>query len=152
MFMSKAAGMANYGSTDRVRRFAAEQYIEPARRRGEEIVKIHSGTFGQLLVEQKVLPPNRFPIICNALRSKRLSKENHVTLQEIQGPPFSRSSTVTFVHKVEPESEPSEHSSHGPPMKSAISFTNLRGILKDTYKQLGGAQAVHHRERESWDR
>jgi hypothetical protein len=144
--------MADYGSTDRVRHSAAEQYIEPARRRGEEIVKIHSGTFGKFLVEHKVLPPNRFPIICNALRSKQFAKENRITLQEVQGPPSGRSSTVTFVYKIEPVSTPSQHSSPPPASKRANSFLKLRGILKPTYERLGGAEAFHRRERESWDR
>jgi hypothetical protein len=147
--------MANYGSTDRVRRSAAEQYIEPARRRGQQIVKIHSGTFGRFLVEQKVLPPNRFPIICNALQSKRFFQENHVTLQEIQGlqsAPSGRSSTLTFVYKVEAIPAAPGHSSPAPSSKSADAFANLRGILKHTYEQLDGAERFHRRERESWER
>ena len=67
--------MADYGSTDRVRRSAAQLYIEPARRRSEKIVKIHSGTFGKFLVDHKVLSQNRFPIICNALKSEKFLKE-----------------------------------------------------------------------------
>jgi hypothetical protein len=144
--------MANYGATDKVRRTAAEQYITPARQRSEKTVKIHSGAFGKFLVQNKVLPPNRFPIICNALKSDKFLRENHLILEEIQGPPSGRSSTVTFVYKVEPMPQPPQHSSQAPPASTAISFMDLRGILKRSYKQLGGAEAVHKAERESWDR
>jgi hypothetical protein len=144
--------MANYGATDKVRRTAAEQYIAPARRRSEKIVKIHSGVFGKFLVQNNVLPPNRFPIICNALKSDKFLKENHLTLEEIQGPPSGRSSTVTFVYKVEPMPPPSQRTSQPPPTNSADFFMSLRGILKRSYKQLGGAESVHRAERESWDR
>jgi hypothetical protein len=141
--------MADYGSTDRVRSKAVEQYIAPARRRNESVVKIHSGIFGKLLVQQNVLPPNRFPIICNALKSEKFLKQNHLTLQEIQGPPSGRSSTVTFVYKVEPLPITPDTSSS--PTVKGNGFLGLRGILKSTYKELGGAQAFHNRERDSWD-
>jgi len=144
--------MANYGSTDRVRRTAKEQYIVPARRRNETIVKIHSGAFGKFLVQNNILPPNRYPIICNALKSGKFLKENRLVLEEIQGPPSGRSSTVTFVYKVEPQAPSPPGSSPDPNTNSPNSFLNLRGILKATYRQLGGAEKFHRRERESWDR
>lgn len=143
--------MNDYGSTERVRRAATEQYIEPARRRGQETVTIHSGTFGKYLVERNVLSPNRFPIICNALRSKRFVQENHLTLTEVQGPPSGRSSTVTFVYKIESEL-PSQRHVAKEGSADARSFANLRGILKKSYAQLGGAAAFHRHERESWNR
>lgn len=144
--------MANYGSTDKVRRTAAEQYIAPARRRRETIVKIHSGTFGKFLVQNNILPPNRFPIICNALKSGKFLKENHLVLEDIQGPPSGRSSTVTFVYKVEAEPSTPQNNPRTQVADSSSSFMGLRGILKTTYKQLGGAEKFHRSERESWNR
>jgi hypothetical protein len=152
MFYSEGIDMADYGSTDRVRRTATEQYIAPARRRNETTVKIHSGAFGKFLVQNNILPPNRFPIICNALKSGKFLKENRLVLEEIQGPPSGRSSTVTFVYKVEPQAPSPPGSSSDPDTNSPNSFLNLRGILKETYKQFGGAEQFHRRERESWDR
>ena len=152
MFYPEVIEMADYGSTDRVRRTAAEQYIAPARRRSETSVKIHSGVFGKFLVQNNILPPNRFPIICNALKSGKFLKENHLVLEEIQGPPSGRSSTVTFVYKVDPVPPTGPHSSLAPDTSSPNSFLNLRGILKATYRQLGGAEKFHRHERESWDR
>jgi len=141
--------MADHGSTDRVRRSAAEKYILPARQRGDKLVAIHSGAFEKLLVEQRLLQPNRFPIVCNALRSKRFSKENHLTLQEVKTPAASgQSSTVWFVYKL----EPIDNAEQIQTPDDAATFAGLRGILKKTYKQLGGAQAFHTAERESWDR
>ena len=94
--------MATYGSTDKVRKTAAERYIAPARKRSETTVTIHSGDFNKFLVQNRVLPPNRFPIICNALQSKKFLRENHLTLKEVQGPPSGKSSTVKFIYKIEP--------------------------------------------------
>ena len=139
--------MANYGATDKVRRTAAEQYIAPARRRSEKTVKIHSGAFGKFLVQNKVLPPNRFPIICNALKSDKFLNENHLTLEEVQGPPSGRSSTVTYVYRLEQQPRTQEITGGEESL-----FMRVRGVLKNSYKKLGGAESFHHSERESWER
>jgi hypothetical protein len=139
--------MIDHGSTDRVRRSAAERYIAPARQRGEQTVVIHSGTFAKQLVEQRLLQANRFPIVCNALRSKRFAKENHLTLQEVKTSAASgQSSTVSFVFKLEPLDAIQKVKSD-----DSVSFERLRGVLKKTYKQLGGADSFHVTERENWD-
>jgi hypothetical protein len=141
--------MPNYGATDKVRRTASERYIFPARRRQETTVAIHSGDFGKYLVQNNVLPPNRFPIICNALRSRAFLRENGLTLEKVQGPPSGKSSTVTFVYKLQPlrrSSAPQQATAAAP------SFMSLRGILKSSYQKLGGAEAFHRRESASWDR
>jgi len=143
--------MANYGSTDIVRKTAAEQYIAPARKQSQTTVTIHSGEFNKFLVQNRVLPPNRFPIICNALQSKKFLQENHLTLKEVQGPPSGKSSTVKFIYKIEPL-PPGSHPPATPPAGSADAFLSLRGIMKSAYQKLGGAEAFHARESESWDR
>lgn len=142
--------MATYGSTDKVRKSASEQYIAPARKRSETTVTIHSGDFSKFLVQNRVLPPNRFPIICNALQSKKFLQENHLTLKEVQGPPSGKSSTVKFIYKIEPL--PPGSLPPSTPASSADAFLSLRGIMKSAYQKLGGAEAFHARESESWDK
>ena len=138
--------MPDYGSTDRVRRSAAEHFIKPARLRGEKFVTIHSGTLERLLVERKLLQPNRFPIVCNALRSKKFSQENHLKLREIQTPAASgKSSTVSFVFSLEPDTALNVSARVQP------TFDELRGILKSSYRRLGGAASFHAQQRESWN-
>jgi len=142
--------MPTYGSTDKVRKTASEQYIAPARKRSETTVTIHSGDFNKFLVQNRVLPPNRFPIICNALQSKKFLQENHLTLKEVQGPPSGKSSTVKFIYKIEPL--PPGSTPPSTPANSADAFLSLRGIMKSTYQKLGGAEAFHRRESGSWDK
>lgn len=140
--------MPNYGATDKVRKTAVERYIEPARQKNEATVVIHSGDFNRYLVQKNVLPPNRFPIVCNALRSTKFLRENHLKLQKVEGPPSGRSSTVTFVYKLEPV----PRGSQAPKQANANEcFLSLRGILKSTYQKLGGAETFHRRQSESWD-
>lgn len=138
--------MPDYGSTDRVRRSAAEHFIKPARKRGDKLVTIHSGTLERMLVERKLLQPNRFPIVCNALRSKKFAQENSLELRETISPAASgQSSTVSFVFSLKPETKTRPDSS-GP------TFDQLRGILQRSYRKLGGAQKFHSDEREAWSR
>ena len=143
--------MATYGSTDKVRKTASEQYIAPARNRSETTVTIHSGDSNKFLVQNRVLPPNRFPIICNALQSKKFLQENHLTLKEVQGPPSGKSSTVKFIYKIEPL-PPGSRPPATAPASSADAFLSLRGIMKSTYQKLGGAEVFHARESESWNK
>ena len=148
--------MRDTGATDRVRRFAAQHYVIPARRRNETILRIHSGESAKSLAQNNVLQPNRFPIICNALKSQKFLDENHLTLIEIQTPPTvtsGRSSTVTFVYRLNPSPRNPANQAHpaGSNKSGSTSFMALRGILKVTYKKLGGAAAFHSRESESWD-
>jgi len=135
--------MPAYGSTDKVRFTASRQYIEPARRRGESKVEIHSGVLNKALVAQKLLPPNRLPIVCNALKSSKFLKENHLVLEQVKGPPSGNSSTVTFVYSLEPA--PLPHKRDG-------LFLGLRGIFKGVYDKEGGAEAFIRRQRDEFDR
>lgn len=151
--------MPNYGATEKVRSFVAENYIEPARQRGEGTVTIHAGSLSKVLQEHNILPPNRFPIICGAMGSPIFAKKNHLSLDSRQGPSSGLSSTATFTFTLKPIA-PSPNSvrpvsSQGdgtPPVASQSSFLSLRGLLKATYKKLGGAESFHRRESENWDR
>jgi hypothetical protein len=149
--------MADYGATERVRRFVAQQIIEPARRRGERRIAVHAGNLGKLLEERKVLPANRYPIICGALGSAKFARSYGVSLVSREGPPSGQSSAVTFTFRLEPQDAQADvsreaSSKEGFLPASVNSFLELRGVLKGTYRKLGGSDAVHGAERESWER
>jgi len=150
--------MPNYGATEKVRTFVAENYIEPARQRGERTVTIHAGALGKVLQERDILPSNRFPIICGAMGSPIFAKKNRVTLASRQGPASGLSSSATFTFNLDPAApspnaakQPSLQNDEKPRPSSQVSFKSLRGILKATYKNLGGGEAFHRRESESWN-
>jgi hypothetical protein len=146
--------MPDYGATDRVRRFVAQQFIEPARKLGERTVTIHTGKLGKLLEERNILSSNRYPIICGAMGSPKFARSNRVRLQSRQGPKLSSTVTFTFVLEPNEATGPGSSSEGGstPPASSAVDFLSLRGIMKSAYQKLGGAEAFHRRESESWDR
>ena len=140
--------MADYGATDRVRRSATDQYVRPARARNQSTLEIHSGTFEKSLVQRGTLQPNRFPIVCNALRSKKFLTENKLELVDVKAPPSGQSSTAVFTYRLAAESVALQNTE----ASSAPNLLSLRGVLKTTYKKLGGSQSFHKRQREEFDR
>jgi hypothetical protein len=140
--------MPDYGATDRVRRSAAEQYVRPARARRQSTLQIHSGTLEKTLVQQGVLQPNRFPLVCNALRSRKFLTENSLELVDVKAPPSGQSSTAIFTYRLAAE-RPSIRQAITP---SSPTLLDLRGVLKSTYKKLGGAEQFHEQQREGWSR
>jgi len=142
--------MADYGATERVRAFVAQQIFEPARQRGEEKVTIHVGTLGKLLEDRKVLQGNRYPIICGAVASPIFARNNGAVLESRQGPAKGLSSSATFTFKLEPiEVHPVQSELQAGPHGE---FMKLYGIMNSIYKELGGATAFHEAEREAWER
>src|ERR1700723_2725709 len=99
--------MPDYGSTDRVRSSAGKRYIAPARAKKERFVHIHTGEFSKELVQERLLAANRFPLVCNALRSKKFLAENRLRLVKEEAPPSGLSSTVVFTYELEPLDEKS---------------------------------------------
>jgi hypothetical protein len=141
--------MPTYGTTDKVRQRAAIEYIEPARRSGATLVRIHSGSFNKHLVESRVVPPNRLPLVCNALVSRKFLADNYLRLENVEGPPSGHSSTVVYTFSLDPVPSSVEAANKS---QSSSGFLQLRGILKSTYKKLGGGEQFHKSQRETWER
>lgn len=66
---------------DRVRRYCAETYIEPARRKSEQAVFIRTGD-----VHNALKFTNRLPLICSALGAKTFETENRIKRIAVDGP------------------------------------------------------------------
>ena len=127
------------GYTDKVREFAREKYIEPARRRGERIVRIVSGD-----VYRPLGVPNVVPSVCNALRSKKFLVENNLILVQEEGPPSGLGTRVIFHYKLsESPTSPLRRSNEE-------NFMRLRGIGKRTFTALGGGVDFLLKERKDF--
>jgi hypothetical protein len=123
--------------TDRVREYALREYIEPARRHGEITVRIVAGE-----VQKALGLHNRSPLVCNALRSRKLLEDNHLVLVKAEGPPGGMSTTMTFTYRLldsggkqQPETDP---------------MLRLWGIGKVVFQDLGGGEAFIRGERENF--
>lgn len=139
--------MADYGATERVRSSAAKYFVIPARQRREKTFQIHSGTFAKALVAEGLLAPNRYPLVCNALRSRRFLEDNKLRLTgEKTNASSGLSSDVTFTYALGP---PGPRKESGPDLLTE--FDKLRGALKGTYAAFGGAERAIQSEREAWE-
>ena len=65
----------------RVRRYCAETYIEPARRKSEYIACIRTGD-----VHNALRFSNRLPLICSAIGAKTFETENRIKRLAVDGP------------------------------------------------------------------
>lgn len=128
--------------TDITTGFAIKSYVEPARRRGDDTVRIRVGK-----IQRELGWTNRTPSVFSTLKSKPFQQEAGVELIEKRGGPASGgpSTTVEFVYRI-------LNSARGPAPESivpnGIGIMDLYGIGAEAFKQLGGGEAYLRRERE----
>ena len=80
--------------TESVRGYVKGEYIEPARRRHEVLVRVVAGE-----VQKALGLRQRIPLVCEALKSRKFLEENHLLLEKLEGPPSGQSKTVTFTYR-----------------------------------------------------
>lgn len=122
---------------DQVRELARQRYIEPARKRGEREVRILVRD-----VHKELGLENRYPIVCNALRSEKFLSENHLSIDDDTGPPSGFGASVEITFRLNGTANTAE--------EATPAFLKLRGIGKEVFQALGGGEAFIRRERESF--
>jgi len=120
---------------ERVRVWVEENVIQPAKERGERVVTVTAGD-----VHRDLGLKNRVPLVCQALKSKRLLEKNHLVLKEVSGPPSGLSTTLKITYEI---------GDSGPARNP---FWELRGIAKDLFRELGGGENFIRQERESFSK
>lgn len=136
--MRKHAMLALVTPTQRVQEYVIEQYINPARARGQSRVEVVSGD-----VHRALGLSNRVPLVCQALRSKKLLQENGIVIESEQGPPSGQSTTVRVTYRLSPQAAevPKRHP-----------FLELRGIARDLFREYGGGESFFQAGRATFDR
>jgi hypothetical protein len=119
---------------DAIRSFAEREYIESARRKGLNRIQIRVGD-----VHRALNLKNRVPNVSSALRSRIFLEKNHLEIEQESGPPSGMGTRTTFTYRLLDES-PSKAS-------QAVTFEDLRGLLKGAFDALGGGEAFLRRER-----
>lgn len=79
--------------SDRVRKYAYDSYIRPAKERGERVVRIRAGDVHKALGFK-----NRLPLICTALGAMKFRREYGLVLRAVEGP--GQSTTTTYVFEL----------------------------------------------------
>ncbi len=122
---------------DKIRVYAREKYVVPARNRKEMRFSIRAGD-----VVRELGMSGRTPAVCSALKGRKFWQGNHLRLVEVSGPKSGLSTTVVCTYEfadTQPSSVPREE-----PWK------RLRGALKDVFAELGGGEAYLRAEREKF--
>jgi hypothetical protein len=131
--------------TDLTKRHVISAYVEPARQRGVDTIRVKVGS-----VQKELGWTNRIPSVFSTLSSKDFQREAGVQLVEKTGGPASGgpSTTVQFVYKV--LDQPGGSSKAVKPFPNGAGLESLYGLCSETFKALGGGEAFLRRERE-WD-
>ncbi|MCY3639058.1 MAG: hypothetical protein OXG80_08180 [Chloroflexi bacterium] len=83
---------------DKIRQYAADNFIRPARLAGKEHVTVCAGDVNKAMVGDGLLPNSRLPNVCNALRGKDFLDLANVELLETVGP--YESTTTAFRYRI----------------------------------------------------
>jgi len=123
--------------SQRVRQHVVDEYLLPARRRGNQTVSVKVGT-----VQKAVHLTNRVSLVCTALESQKFIKENRLRLVSKTGPPSGQSTTVTYTYEF---IDTPKGGDKGSDRQDA--WNRLRGALKDVFAELGGGENYLRNER-----
>ena len=120
---------------ERVRAWVEDKIIQPAKARGHRTFTVTAGD-----VHRELGLKNRVPLVCQALKSKRLLERNNLVLKDVSGPPSGLSTTLKVTYEIvstgADESKPKPNPLWG-----------LRGIAKDVFRRLGGGENFIRQER-----
>ena len=127
-------------ASDRVRDFANETYIAPARRSQKATVMINVGQ-----VQKGVGLQNRVSLVCQALKSEKFLRPHGLKLISKTGPPSGQSTTVTYTYEFIDSQRAGDRE-----QDRQDAWNRLRGALKDVFAEYGGGEAYLRAERTSF--
>jgi len=122
---------------DRVREYAKEKYVLPARQQKQRRFSIRVGDVVRELKMNRAVPA-----VCSALKTGEFRHDNDLQLIETSGPKSGQSTTVIYTYEFVGNQESSP--------KPEDPGTRLRGSLKDVFAELGGGEAYLRAERSNF--
>jgi len=122
---------------DRIREYATEKYVLPARQQKQKRLSIRAGD-----VVRDLRLRGSTPAVCSALKTREFLQSNDLQLVETSGPKSGQSTTVVYTYEFA--------SSKQSPPQPEDSWSRLRGALKDVFTELGGGEAYLRAERSNF--
>ena len=122
---------------DRIREYATEKYVLPARQQKQKRLSIRAGD-----VVRDLKLRGSTPAVCSALKTREFLQSNDLELVETSGPKSGQSTTVVYTYEFA--------GSKQPPPPGEDSWSRLRGALKDVLADLGGGEAYLRSERSNF--
>jgi hypothetical protein len=134
-------------ASDQVRAYVRNHYIAPARKAGLSTVRVRAGEVHKALKWDL----RRVPQVCAALSTRKFLVSANLELLKKSGPPSGQSTTVEFLYKILGPSEKAMTPPTSPaPIQNGEGLKALYGLLKNTFRELGGGEAFLKAERASW--
>ncbi len=133
-------------TADQIREHVRLRYVEPARGSRQGRFSVRCGT-----IEKELGISNRVAHVCTALKTPKFLEPNGLRLVETSGPPSGTSTTVVYTYEF---LQNAAAASLAAPMSASIfqKLLQMEGILKDVYKELGGAEKAIREERQGYSR
>jgi hypothetical protein len=134
--------------SEEVRKHVVEQYIAPARRKGEGTVQVRAGN-----VHNELHWTGRVPSVCQALDSQKFEHEAGVELVDRSRP--GPSTTVVFTYRLLDREDPPHDGESSAPAdasgpKKPVTVLDLYGVGKDIFRKIGGGEAFLKAEYADW--
>ena len=126
---------------DKIRIYAKERYVAPARAQRERQFSIRTGD----VVRDMKLIGGRVPAVCSALKTREFLEGNALRLVARTGPESGQSTTVTYTYEFL-DARKDEDKAHD----RQDAWNRLRGALKDVFAEYGGGEAYLRSERASF--
>jgi hypothetical protein len=131
--------------SEEVRKHVVEQYIAPARSKGEGSVQVRAGN-----VHNELHWTGRVPSVCQALGSRKFQHEAGVELVERSRP--GPSTTVVFTYRLLERENPRHDVESSAPVnvlaqKRPVTLLDLFGVGKVILSKFGGGEAFLKAER-----
>ncbi len=123
--------------SDLVREHVEQRAVKPARNAGKMEFSVVAGE-----VHKALGFSNQVPLVCQALRSKKLLQANNIVIQSETGPPSGQSTTMVFTYRfVNPPTGPTQQELRPSPLRA------LAGKGKTLWLNWGGGQSFLEKER-----
>jgi hypothetical protein len=125
------------GLNEEIQKHIKVTYLEPARRSGQEMIRIRAGD-----VHRDLHWVNRVPSVCTTLASRKFQRETGLELVGKEGPPSGNSTTVVFTYRL-----PSKGSATPQSEGHKNRLEELYGIAAGIFRELGGGENYLRKER-----
>jgi hypothetical protein len=130
---------------DQIREYVRTKYVEPARLNPKERFSVRCGT-----VEKELGMSNRIAQVCTALKGPKFLDPNGLRLVETSGPPSGTSTTVVYTYEFRDTASNAAIPKISDMTSIYAKLRQMEGILRDVYKELGGAERAIREEREGY--
>jgi len=134
-------------TADQIREHVRVNYVEPARLSRQGRFSVRCGT-----VEKELGMSNRIAHVCTALRTPKFLDPNGLLLVETSGPPSGTGNRVVYTYEFRDTAPNTAVSKATGTASIYAKLRQMEGLLRDVYKELGGAERAIREEREGYSR